>query len=80
MNSVYRVSIYDKSKKLVASYEKIHTIKYIDAALDQCVVSGNEIASHFFPTSTAYQLLSDDGNYSIDASIVGTFEVNKVVY
>lgn len=47
MNSVYRVSIYDKSKKLVASYEKIHTIKYIDAALDQCVVSGNEIASHF---------------------------------
>lgn len=77
----YRVSIYDKSKKRVATYEKIHTVKYISPIFgEDVVVTGEEMLTHSFPTGTSYQLLSDDGNYSIDLSVIGTFEVTKVCY
>lgn len=36
--------------------------------------------THYFPTDCNYQLLSDSGNYSIDSSVIGTFEVTKVCY
>ncbi len=77
---MYRVSIYNKSKKMVAVYDRISTIKYSDFLGDVIVVEGEEILKHSFPTSCNYQLLSDNGNYSIDKSIIGTFEVSKVIY
>lgn len=80
MDLMYKVSIYNKSKKMVAVYDKIHTIKYVDILGEIITVSGEEIMTHNFPTTRNYQLLSDDGNYSIDESIIGTFEITKVVY
>lgn len=74
---MYIVSIYNKSNKQVATYEGIHTIKYSDLLNEVTTVVGEEILTHDFPTSCSYQLLSDNGNYSIDDSIIGTFEVTK---
>lgn len=77
---MYRIQIYDKSKKLIATYERIHTVKYVEIYGEPVTVSGIEMLTHKFPTSVNYQLLSDDGNYSIDKSIIGTFEVRNVIY
>ena len=74
---MYNVSIYDKNKRLVAEYEDIHTINYTDDLIESISISGNELLTHKFPTAYNYQLLSDTGNYSIDKSIIGTFEVVK---
>ena len=76
---MYKVSIYNKSKKLISVYERIHTVKYSNGVIDT-VITGEEMLSHYFPTNCNYQLLSDSGNYSIDSSVIGTFEVAKVVY
>lgn len=80
MNPMYRVSIYDKSRKKIASYERIHTICYINIIGENISVSGEEMLTHSFPTDRNYHLLSDDGNFSVDKSIIGTFEITKVVY
>ncbi len=77
---MYRIQIYNKSKKLISTYERIHTIKYWNVLGEETVVSGPEILTHRFPATMNYQLLSDDGNYCIDKSVIGTFEVSKVVY
>lgn len=74
---MYKISVYNKSKKLITVYDHIHTIKYTDFLGETIAVSGEEILTHFFPTDCTYQLLSDDGNYSIDKSVIGTFEVSK---
>jgi len=76
---MYKVSIYNKTKKLISVYERIHTIKYSNE-MSETIVTGEEILSHHFPTNYNYQLLSDSGNYSIDSSVIGTFEVSKVCY
>lgn len=77
---MYRVQIYNKSKKLISTYERIHTVKYCDIINGDVVVTGSDLLSHNFPASVSYQLLSDVGNYCIDKSVIGTFEVTKVVY
>lgn len=77
---MFKVSVYNKSKKMVAVYERIHTVNYTDVTGDVTTVSGEELLTHNFPTSCNYQLLSNDGNYSIDESVIGTFEVTRVVY
>lgn len=76
---MYKISVYSKSKKLIAVYDRIHTIKYTDFLGETITVSGEEALTHFFPTDCTYQLLADDGNYSIDSSVIGTFEVSKTV-
>lgn len=76
---MYKVSIYNKAKKLISVYERIHTVKYTNG-FTETIVTGEEMLTHYFPTGCFYQLLSDNGNYSIDASVIGTFEVSKVCY
>lgn len=58
-------------KKLISVYERIHTV---------ITITGEEMLTHHFPTDCNYQLISDNGNYSIDSSVIGTFEVTKVCY
>ncbi len=77
---MYRISIYYKSKKLISVYDSIHTVKYTDVLGDTIEITGSEMLTHHFPTDVSYHLLSDQGNYSIDKSVIGTFEVTKVVY
>lgn len=76
---MYTVTIYDKSKKHFKTYYNIHTIKYFDQLIecDWITIMGNDILSHHFPLNCTYQLLSDSGNYSIDAAIIGTFEIES---
>lgn len=76
---MYRVSIYDKSNRQVSSYDYIHTIKYLDLFGETHTITGEEILTYKFPTSCSYQLLSDTGNYSINKSIIGTFEITQIV-
>lgn len=76
---MYKVSIYNKSNKQVAVYERIHTIIYNDF-IGENVITGDNMLTHHFPTNFNYHLLSDSGNYSIDESVIGTLEISKVVY
>lgn len=78
---MYKVSIYNKSKKLISVYERIHTVKYENELVGTVItITGEEMLTHHFPTDCNYQLISDNGNYSIDSSVIGTFEVTKVCY
>ena len=74
---MYTVTIYDKSKKIFKTYHSIHTIKYFDRLIehDWISVSGNDILTYHFPLNFTYQLLSDRGNFSIDSSMIGSFEI-----
>lgn len=77
---MYKIQIYNTSKKIISTYDRIHTVKYKDLLGEPVIVSGSDMLTHEFPTSVNYQLLSDEGNYSIDKSVIGTFEVKKVIY
>lgn len=72
---MYTVKVYDKSKKLIETYRDIHTVVYVDVLGETITVTGVDLLTHFFPTYCSYQLLASNGNYSIDKSIIGTFEV-----
>lgn len=72
---MYTISVYDKSKALIATYEHINTINYQNKYMIDVTVSGKELLKHKFPTDCDLQLLSDNGNYSISSSIIGTFEI-----
>lgn len=76
---MYTVTIYDTSMKKFKSYSSIHTIKYFDNIIesDWITVTGDDILTHHFPFNCNYQLLADNGNYSISSSIIGSFEIQK---
>lgn len=74
---MFQVAIYDPKKRLIATYANIHTIKYLDVLSETVTVSGDEMLTHWFPSDVNYHLYSDDGNYSISKSVIGTFEVTK---
>lgn len=77
----YKVSVYNKSNKQFATYDRIHTINCVNGLGDvEETVTGQEMLTHTFLTGYGYQLLSDNGNYSIDPSVIGTIQVEKVVY
>lgn len=73
---MYNIKIFNKSKKMVATYRNIETVKYVDILGESIIVSGDELLTHEFPTKSDYHLYSKDGNYSIDSSVIGTFEVS----
>lgn len=75
---MYNIKIFNKSKKMVDTYRNIETVKYLDILGEDIIVSDEEMLTHAFPTNTNYHLYSKDGNYSIDASIIGTFEVSTI--
>lgn len=76
---MYKISIYNKFKKLISVYDRIHTVKYSNG-FEDTIVTGEEILTHYFPTDCNYHLLSDNENYSINSSVIVTFEVTKVCY
>lgn len=74
---MFQVAIYDPKKRLVATYANIHTIKYINILGETVIVAGDEMLTHEFSLYADYHLYSDDGNYAISKSVIGTFEVTK---
>ncbi len=73
---MYAVSIMDKSKKLVRTYEHISKITYSDM-VDDVVVEGDDILTHQFPINFDMHLYSETGSYSISSDIIGAFEIEK---
>lgn len=77
----YKVSVYNKSNKQFATYDKIHTINCVNGLGDvEETITGEDMLTHTFLTGYDYQLLSDTGNYAISSSVIGTMQVEKVVY
>ena len=74
---MYTVEVYNKNKKLIETYHNIHTITYIDTLGEKNIVTGDDLLTHYFPPYNSYQLLADKGNYSIDNSVIGTFEITS---
>ena len=50
---------------------------YIDTLGEKNIVTGDDLLTHYFPPYNSYQLLADKGNYSIDKSVIGTFEITS---
>lgn len=75
---MYNVTIYDTHKKIFKTYEHIHTIKYFSLLQDWESITGEEILTHKFPCLCSYQLIGNDRNYSIDRSIVGSVEIERM--
>lgn len=75
---MYIVTIYDINKKIFKTYKYIHTIKYFSVLQDWESVTGEEILTHTFPGLCSYQLIGDDRNYSIDRSLVGSIEIERL--
>lgn len=74
-----QVVVFNKSAKKNFTYEKIHTITCINVFGEETTFTGDELLTCKLPTSDKYQLLSDEGNYLLDNSIVGSIEVKKVL-
>ena len=74
---MYTVEVYNKNKKLIETYHNIHPITYIDTLGEKNIVTGDDLLTHYFPPYNSYQLLADKGNYSIDKSVIGTFEITS---
>ena len=71
----FTVLIFDTSVKHIKTYHDIKKISYIDALGELICVSDYDFLTYKFPTDCNYQLLSENGNYNIDKSVIGTFEV-----
>lgn len=44
---MYKISIYNKFKKLISVYDRIHTVKYSNG-FEDTIVTGEEILTHYF--------------------------------
>lgn len=75
---MYTVSILDKSKKIIRTYEHISKITYSDY-IDDVVVNGEEILTHRFPLDCTLRLYSSTGNYVVSSDIIGTLEIEKEI-
>ena len=73
---MFTVSIMDKSKKSVRTYEHITKITYSDL-VDDVVVENADILTHQFPIDYELHLYSETGNYVISPDVIGTFEIEK---
>ena len=71
----YSVLIFDTSARHIKTYHDILKIQYFDILDSWIDVPKSEFLTYKFPTDCNYQLLSEKGNYNIDKSIIGTFEV-----
>lgn len=77
---MYTVNIFDTSRKIFRTYRHINEIKYFDQISEEWVsISGSELLSHSFMSEfcQSYHLFSSSGNYTINYSLIGTFEVEK---
>lgn len=73
---MFTVSIMDKSKKTVRTYEHITKITYSDL-IDDVVVESADILTHQFPIDYELHLYSATGNYVISPDVIGTLEIKK---
>lgn len=73
---MFTISVMDKSKKSVRTYEHINKITYSDM-VDDVVVENEKILTHDFPLDFTLHLYSESGNYAISPDVIGTFEIVK---
>jgi hypothetical protein len=70
------VTILDKSKKHLRTYKHITKIVY-NNHVEEVVLEGDEILSHYFALTKPLHLYSDSGNYVVSNDIIGTLEIEK---
>lgn len=73
---MYAVTILEKSKKTLRTYQHITKIMYYDL-LDGVILEGDAILTHNFPTNMDLHLYSSTGNYTVSGDIIGTIEIEK---
>lgn len=73
---MFTVTIFEKSKKILRTYQHINKITYSNL-IDDVVLEGDSILSHEFDLCCTLHLFSDTGNYTIDAKVIGTLEIDK---
>lgn len=73
---MYTITILEKSKKTLRTYQHISKITYSDL-LDDVVLEGECILTHSFPTNMDLHFYSATGNYTISGDIIGTIEIEK---
>lgn len=73
---MFTISIMDKSKKSVRTYEHINKITYSDL-IDEVVVENDAILTYNFPIGFDLHLYSNTGNYVISCDVIGTLEIQK---
>ncbi|WP_024348185.1 hypothetical protein [Lacrimispora indolis] len=77
---MYTVTILEKSKKTLRTYQHINKIVYSDLVED-IVLENGSILTHSFPLGSILNLylFSENGNYTVFADIIGTLEIEKEV-
>lgn len=75
---MYTVSILDKSKKVIRTYEHISKITYSDY-IDDVVVGEEEMLTHCFPLDCTLRMYSSMGNYVVSGDIIGALEIEEEV-
>ena len=73
---MFKITILDKSKKILRTYPHITKIIYNNYAED-IVLEGDEILYHQFPLTGYHHFYSETGNYTVAPDIIGTFEIEK---
>ena len=73
---MFKITILDKSKKILRTYPHITKIMYNNYAED-VVLEGEEILNHHFPLVHHYHFYSETGNYTVTSDIIGAFEIEK---
>lgn len=73
---MYTVTILEKSKKTLRTYQGIVKVMYFDL-VDDIVLEGDAILTHTFPTDMDLHFYSATGNYTVSGDIIGTIEIEK---
>lgn len=73
---MFKITILDKSKKILRTYPHITKIVYNDYVED-VILEGDAILNHQFPLIGNHHFYSKSGNYTVSADIIGTFEIEK---
>lgn len=73
---MFTVTVLEKSKMILRTFQHINRITYSNLVED-VVLEGDAILSHNFNSVSTLHLYSETGNYTIDASIIGTSEIEK---
>lgn len=73
---MFKITILDKSKKILRTYPHITKITY-NNYVEDVVLEGDEILNHHFPLIGYHHFYSESGNYTVSPDIIGTFEIEK---
>lgn len=75
---MYTVTILEKSKKVLRTYEHINKI-ICDDLTSELILEGDAILTHQYKFINYLFLFSEIGNYTILSDIIGTLEIESEI-